>query len=200
MKVKVSYPALVRALVPAGFGFLWALATAPLWRHHVLTVASYAVGVMAAAWCFDQLTQLLRRPPPPPAASPSEPILDPAGLASLRALGDEAFVRDVAEQFITEGRLLMLRVAQATADRNISEFSAHLHALRSSAANVGARRLFALCLAWRNLDASELAGSVGSTRLHVLQQEFETACDVLRATLWPQGEDETSRPQLAETA
>jgi two-component system sensor histidine kinase RpfC len=52
--------------------------------------------------------------------------------------------------------------------------------LRSSAANVGARRLYRLCLHWRDVPSNELAIS-GSAKFVLLQKEFEAAQRALRA-------------------
>ncbi len=51
------------------------------------------------------------------------------------------------------------------------------HSLRSSAANLGARRLFAMCLEWRALGAEELAAQGGeriaALRATLLETEAE---------------------------
>jgi two-component system sensor histidine kinase RpfC len=73
----------------------------------------------------------------------------------------------------------MFKVAQAVSDGNSVEYGAQVHALRSSAANVGARRLYKLCLEWRELTRDELVAS-GSSRFVQLQGEFSAAERALR--------------------
>lgn len=99
------------------------------------------------------------------------PVVDEATLEGLRNLGGDAFVNEVVAQFISEGRLSLRKIAQAIGAGEGAEYAAQAHALRSSAANVGARRLYKLCLEWRDLAPEELAVS-GAARLALLQDEF----------------------------
>ncbi len=73
----------------------------------------------------------------------------------------------------------MFKVAQAVSEADSVEYGAQVHALRSSAANVGARRLYKLCLEWRELTRDELLAS-GSSRFVQLQGEFSAAERALR--------------------
>lgn len=107
------------------------------------------------------------------------PCIDDATLESLRKLGGEDFVKEVMSQFISEGVLTMFKVAQAVSEADSVEYGAQVHALRSSAANVGARRLYKLCLEWRELSREELLAS-GSSRFVQLQGEFSAAERALR--------------------
>lgn len=108
------------------------------------------------------------------------PVIDEAALESLLKLGGEAFLDEVISQFVSESVLLLLRMAQAVAEKDAAEYAAHVHALRSSAANVGAKRLYGLCLAWRELSPEELAAS-GAARFVMLQKEFQSAERMLTA-------------------
>ena len=113
-------------------------------------------------------------------AEPSGPVLDEDALAALLRLGDEAFVAEIAAQFAAEGTLVLLKIARALSEGDAPEFASQTHALRSSAANVGARRLYRLCLEWRDVPAGELAVS-GSAKFVLLQREFDAAQRALRA-------------------
>ncbi len=113
-------------------------------------------------------------------AEPSGPVLDEDALAALLRLGDEAFVAEIAAQFAAEGTLVLLKIARALSEGDAPEFASQTHALRSSAANVGARRLYRLCLQWRDVPAGELAVS-GSAKFVLLQREFDAAQRALRA-------------------
>lgn len=102
------------------------------------------------------------------------PEIDLDTLESLRKLGGDDFVKEVMGQFISEGVVTLFKVAQSIGELNASEYAAQVHALRSSAANVGARRLYKLCLEWRELSESEIAES-GSARFLQFQREFSAA-------------------------
>ncbi len=102
------------------------------------------------------------------------PVIDHDTLNGLRRLGGDDFVKEIASQFVSESVLGLFKLAQAISECNSAEYGAQVHALRSSAANVGARRLYKLCLEWRELDAQELAAS-GAARFVQLQKEFSAA-------------------------
>lgn len=179
----MTRPLLLRSAAILFAGFLVAVASAPLWGEHRLAAA--AAAGLAAAGAATLYRRGERGKPPasaPDPLIPTEPVLDLSALAALRAIGEEAFVREVAEQFEAEGRVLMLRIAAAVAAGNAGDFAAQTHALRSSAANVGARRVYGLCLKWRELSAHELAAD-GAARLDALQREFDAATEALRAAL-----------------
>jgi hypothetical protein len=59
-------------------------------------------------------------------------------------------------------------------------FGALLHALRSAAGNLGASRIFARCLAWRETSAAELARD-GAARVAILRADFAQTLVALRA-------------------
>jgi hypothetical protein len=107
------------------------------------------------------------------------PVIDQDTLDGLRRLGDEAFVVEVISQFISEGVLALFKIAQAIGEADAVEYAGQVHALRSSAANVGARRLYKLCLEWRELTSEELAGTGGVRFVH-LQKEFLAAEKILK--------------------
>lgn len=123
--------------------------------------------------------------PAPPAAPrdafipAADDVIDEAVIESLRTLGGDAFVAEVVSQFISEGVLCLLKIAQAIGEGDMDEYAAQVHALRSSAANVGARRLYKLCLEGRAIRAEELEAS-GSDRFVLLQKEFAAAEAVLK--------------------
>lgn len=102
------------------------------------------------------------------------PAIDQNTLEGLRKLGGDDFVKEIASQFVSESVLGLFKLAQAISECNSAEYGAQVHALRSSAANVGAHRLYKLCLEWRELDEQELAAS-GSARFVQLQKEFSAA-------------------------
>ena len=74
----------------------------------------------------------------------------------LRDLGGDQFVVDLAHQFSEDGIRALKRLHRAVHDCDDEEFRNGAHALRSAAANIGARSVFDLCLSWRDMTAAEL--------------------------------------------
>ncbi len=83
-------------------------------------------------------------------------VIDAAVLADLEALGGKEFVVELIDSFLADSRDLVAEMAAAASLRNSTEFRSHAHALRSAAANIGAKSLFELCLSWRLIRTQEL--------------------------------------------
>jgi two-component system sensor histidine kinase RpfC len=128
------------------------------------------------------------RPDPATAASraaemtPSRPpsaVLDPAKFASLACLDDgDGFLARLIDEFLVDGESIVARVGHAAATGDARAFRDEAHALRSSAAYLGATTLFELCLAWRAVDDDALIMR-GAAEVARLEREF----DRLRAAL-----------------
>jgi two-component system sensor histidine kinase RpfC len=84
-------------------------------------------------------------------------------------LGGRDFVRDIVAQFVADAAAVLASQTAAVASRDSNE---QAHALRSCAANVGAQNVYRMCLAWRDLDAQEIASS-GSKYMQMLEAEFD---------------------------
>jgi two-component system sensor histidine kinase RpfC len=106
-----------------------------------------------------------------PAASNSS-SLDVRTLESLKALGGDDFVEELAQQFIDDAAGVRRELARAAASADVHAFREHAHALRSGAANIGAQGVHDLCLAWRHIDRATLS-SKGQSCLQELEREFE---------------------------
>jgi len=116
---------------------------------------------------------------PHPRLTTSSPVLDPARLERLRQLDDDdGFVASVIRDFIEDADDLVREIAQAAAEHDAEAFRDRAHALRSSAAYLGATAIFDLCLSWRRISPEELAehGASYAARL-------ESAFEQLRAAL-----------------
>jgi two-component system sensor histidine kinase RpfC len=116
---------------------------------------------------------------PHPRMAGGLPVLDQDCLERLRQLDDEdGFVAAVITDFLADGDQLVRQIAQAAGERDAATFRDCAHALRSSAAHIGATAIFELCLAWRRITPEELAehGASHAARL-------EAAFDQLRAAL-----------------
>ena len=67
---------------------------------------------------------------------------------------------------------ILRELQAASAAKDIYLFRDRAHALRSGAANIGARNIYKMCLSWRQIGARELA-SHGLDYVHKLEAEFE---------------------------
>lgn len=80
-------------------------------------------------------------------------------LARLRSLGGEAFVAEVCALFRSEASTSMLELRAAAEQGDVPRFRTNTHALRSVAANVGARQLCEICLPFQSASAVGLRQS-----------------------------------------
>ena len=83
-------------------------------------------------------------------------------------------MRAIVEQFVADGAAALRGLAHSMEAGNAALFRDQAHALRSSAANVGARGIYSTCLAWREIAPDEL---ITERRRHMrdLAEQFETA-------------------------
>jgi HPt (histidine-containing phosphotransfer) domain-containing protein len=95
--------------------------------------------------------------PPPQAQSP---LLNVNTLRDLERMSqDPQFVQHLVKLFGEDSSQLLMNIENTLARRRHEEFRGHIHALKGSALNLGAERLFAHCtrigaLNYRELDAS----------------------------------------------
>ena len=100
-------------------------------------------------------------------------MLDPAALAALDAIDPGAdFVSEILKDFIIDTEDLLRSLDQALAARNIAGMRDVVHAMRSSAANVGAVRVSRLCGEICAASTPDLERDA-SQRLTALREEFE---------------------------
>jgi two-component system sensor histidine kinase RpfC len=112
-----------------------------------------------------------------PRSGPSP--LDLRTLEALKTLGGDDFVEGLARQFIADGTALLQELARAVHAGDAAAFREHAHALRSGAANVGARALYQMCLNWRRIEPAVLS-SKGEICLAELEQELGRVQEALR--------------------
>ncbi len=84
------------------------------------------------------------------------PAINPGVLKDLEQLGGRQFVEDVVSQFVSDAGRIFPDLAASIKNADVQASRDWLHALRSCAANVGASRVFELCLAWREISRDEL--------------------------------------------
>jgi two-component system, sensor histidine kinase RpfC len=120
---------------------------------------------------------------PHPRMAGALPVIDQDCLDRLRQLDDEdGFVAAVITDFLEDAEQLVRQIAQAAAARDADTFRDCAHALRSSAAHIGATAVFELCLGWRRTTPDELAEH-GASHAARLEAAFEQLRAALRAVL-----------------
>ena len=74
---------------------------------------------------------------------------------------------------------MLAEVSAAVHAGDVQAFREQAHALRSGAANIGASGIYAMCLAWREVDAAKLAAD-GGHFVRDLEREFARVRDALQ--------------------
>lgn len=82
--------------------------------------------------------------------------IDTVVLADLESLGGGGFVIELIDAFLADSAELVEEMTAAARAGDSSAFRGQAHALRSAAANIGAKGLFELCLSWRLIRAQQL--------------------------------------------
>jgi two-component system, sensor histidine kinase RpfC len=120
---------------------------------------------------------------PHPRMAGALPVLDHDCLERLRQLDDEdGFVATVINDFLEDAEELVRQIGRAARARDADAFRDCAHALRSSAAHIGATAIFELCLAWRRITPDELAEH-GASHAARLEAAFEQLRAALHAVL-----------------
>jgi two-component system sensor histidine kinase RpfC len=96
------------------------------------------------------------------------PLADPGTLSNLHELGGADFIADLVAQFTSDALGQIDALGRAVEQVDSAAFRDITHSLRSSAANVGARRMFALCLEWRNSSTEDVVNSGDARVSHLL--------------------------------
>lgn len=124
---------------------------------------------------FDQDRTIVRHP-----RFESElPTVDHGYVDRLRALnqGDD-FLLEILSEFIDDTQSLVEQLEAAVAAGDAEAFRDTAHALRSSAAYIGAKRVVDLCLNWRGVTQAEVQRD-GGAYLERLRVEFDRLRDTL---------------------
>ena len=92
----------------------------------------------------------------------TEPTVDERVLDNLLELGgDTGFFGELLDDFLVDAETIINEITTAISDRDISGLRDHVHALKSSAANVGAYRLHAMLIEIRDLTDDRLIAEGG---------------------------------------
>ena len=100
-------------------------------------------------------------------------------LEELERLGGKDFVDDLVQQFLGDSVDVLRDLTQAVQSSDVDEFRELAHALRSGAANIGARGIYEMCLAWRQIDSAALSAD-GDSYVQALEDEFNRVRAELR--------------------
>jgi two-component system sensor histidine kinase RpfC len=111
------------------------------------------------------------------------PVVNAGTLADLEELGSSpAFMDKLIGVFLADSVALMARIEASLAARNVGEFRSHLHAMKGSAASMGAERLTGYCRDAGRLSDAEVKLKIPAL-LKSLRDEFAAARDSLERYL-----------------
>ncbi|MBC7804370.1 MAG: response regulator [Candidatus Parcubacteria bacterium] len=111
------------------------------------------------------------------------PIINPETLADLEELGSSpAFMDKLIGVFVADNVTLMAKMETSLAARNPAEFRSHLHAMKGSAASMGAERLTMFCKDIGRLSDSEVKLQIPKL-LRTLREELAATRDSLERYL-----------------
>jgi two-component system sensor histidine kinase RpfC len=104
--------------------------------------------------------------------------IDIRALTDLEALGGTKFVDELIADFARDTEALLIELKQSAKAGDVTAFREQLHAMRSGAANIGARRIYKMCLSWRHIGERELE-TRGNDNLAKLSAEFDRVREAL---------------------
>jgi two-component system sensor histidine kinase RpfC len=114
----------------------------------------------------------------PPLRVVTDSPIDQKALDSLRELGGDSFVESVINDFLTNADTIMEALRRAIELGDLSSLREHAHALRSSAAHVGATRMHVVAKEINDMNQVDL-----DARGHIKAEALEAEFHVLRMAL-----------------
>jgi len=118
----------------------------------------------------DQVTNITSHPRF--SGGEGDSVIDLRALTALENLDPgEEFLVGVLDNYITDTEKVLGALTAALNESDVVEFRDQVHALRSSSANIGARRLHKLCSDMSGIGPGDLANA-GADRLNSMKQEF----------------------------
>ena len=103
-------------------------------------------------------------------------------LNALEGLGGPEFVNELAAEFLDDATGILRDLTEFMASGDVQAICMRVHALRSAASNIGARRIYEMCLTWGQIAPEDLA-SLAETFLNDLREEFARARVALQELL-----------------
>ncbi|HUC60507.1 MAG TPA: response regulator [Alphaproteobacteria bacterium] len=119
------------------------------------------------------------------------PTVDRATLGELEELGGKPFLAELVKEFLRDAEVVLESLATSVDEGDVPAFRAKVHALRSGAANIGAKALYDLCLQWRQITLAELAEH-GPRHVERLRAEFERLRRALQQHLAADNQSEST--------
>lgn len=108
--------------------------------------------------------------------------IDTRSLSDLESLGGAKFVAELIDDFNRDTESLLVDLQLSASNGDVTAFREQLHAMRSGAANIGARRIYKMCLSWRHIGERELEMR-GAEHLRKLGAEFQRVREALATYL-----------------
>jgi two-component system sensor histidine kinase RpfC len=118
------------------------------------------------------------RPAQAPGTDSQQPPVSPRMLKDLEALGGADFVAGIAQDFIIDASDLLIAMRAAAEIGDTVLFQSEAHGLSSTAANIGAEGVLAMCRQFRKLSLSDRAGV--QAELRSLSLELDRVAFMLR--------------------
>ena len=109
------------------------------------------------------------------------------GLAQLDETGH--FLREVIDEFLTDADQLLDTMAASAAERDVGALRDNAHALKSSAAHVGALRMQSICSAFQRASRRDNAAN-GETTVETLREELAVYRTAIENELRGRGEED----------
>jgi two-component system, sensor histidine kinase RpfC len=123
------------------------------------------------------------RPVPRAALQGPAAVVNADTLADLEELGSSpAFMDKLIGVFVADNVTLIAKIESALAARNVAEFRSHLHAMKGSAASMGAERLTGYCKDMGRLSDAEVKLQIPAL-LKTLREELALTRETLERYL-----------------
>jgi len=124
-----------------------------------------------------------------------EALVDLIALADLERLGGHAFISGLVSQFSDDATELLSSLREAVAEENVKRFRDAAHALRGSAANLGAARVFSSCLALRAITPSQLAVE-GDAQVARLMDDVGDTIELLKSHIAAHDDEDLEQSEI----
>lgn len=162
----------------------------PIEPARLLSIIDTIVGekTVSDEQAFTESETVKRITSHPKFRSTDNAAIDVRALADLESLGGAKFVEELIGDFCRDTEALLGELKQSAEAADVTAFREQLHAMRSGAANIGARRIYKMCLSWRHIGERELEQR-GADYLAKLAGEFAQVRDALASYAVERGEE-----------
>jgi len=109
-------------------------------------------------------------------------IIDLEEIEKLKSIGDGDFFVEIASDFLKDGDELLQNMEKTLIDKDIVGFDDVAHALKSSTANIGAKRFYQYLVQYRTLERKDFELQAAEY-YKIFRHEFDAARDELQKIL-----------------